>query len=711
MTQELWVQRFWQKKNCVNKKAFVTKIKYILVFLLLFAASLSVEAATGKQPITVNGDTVEFKSEGKEILAQGNVEIVYQESKITCDKVKVFIDEKIAIADGHVRFRKETGEEMSGETIIYDFNAQSGTIISADISMPPYYGRTELMEKISSTDFLMEDGVLSTCDLPHPHWSLGCDQAEMKPGNILTAKGVKIKIGDVPIMYIPQYSQRITDKRPRFMITPGHSKELGTFALGSWRYYLNENAKGLLHFDWYQEKGWGEGVDLNYNTKIMGEGNVKYYRIDEEDKRVGLPDDLKRSDQRSRVELRHRWDPTDRDHVMLELFKSSNADFRKTYFFREYEKEPNPQTYFLYSHVYPNATLSFQGSPRVNPFEAVLQKVPELKLETVNQKIAGTNWYYKNTTAATHLMNTVANGGVTADVSRVDTSNQVSYIFRFMSVDFSPFVGERNTYYSRGVNAKESYLRDMFFAGIDASTKFFRTFDVDTDFWNLNIHKIRHIVTPSIQYRYQDQPSVNLTKLIQLDDVDSLDAMDKVTFTLENKLQTKRNGASVDLATLILSADYNIESNYTLDSGFLNFKYDLEFKPYKWWELDTEGEYDTRAKYFKTMSTDYWMDVGKSRTVLGYRYKRDESSQLTAGLTCPLNPFWKLGIYERFEFDTGNLVEQEYRLTRDLHCWNLEFVINQRETDGLSFFVEVRLKAFPEIGVNAEKTFSPPRTQ
>lgn len=690
------------------------KAQIQITFFLAVFSLLGIQAAyaaVGKQPITVNGDTVEFKAEGREIVAEGHVDIIYQESRITCDKVRVFIDEKIAIADGHVRFRKETGEMLAGETIVYDFDSQSGTIISADVRMSPYYGHVEVMEKISDTDFLLSDGVLSTCDLPHPHWSLKCKEAEMKPGNILTAKGVKIAVADIPVMYIPRYSHRMTDKRPRLMIIPGRTKELGNYVLGSWRYYLNENAKGLLRLDWYQDKGWAEGVDLNYNTKIMGEGNVKYYRIDERDTRAGVPEDLRETSERSRLELRHRWDPSARDHVVLEYFRASDVTFRKDYFFREYEKEPTPNSFFLYSHVYPNATLSLLGEPRVNRFESVLEKVPELKLETYNQKIGDSKFYYKSTTTAAHLMNTLANAGVTADVSRVDASNQLSYLFRFAGVDFSPFAGHRDTYYSRGVTGKNDIVRNAFFTGFDASTKLFRTFDVETDFLNLNISKLRHIVTPSIQYLYQDKPTIDRSKLTQLDAVDALEKLDKVTLGLENKLQTKRQGTSVDLATLIFTSDYNVEHTSTLDSGFLNFKYDLEFKPYEWWEFDSDADYDIRQNFFRTVNADYWMNIWQGRANLGYRFKKDESSQMTAGLTYPLNPFWTVGVYERFEFKTGDLVEQEYRLTRDLHCWLMEFIINQRPEEGVSFFLAFRMKAFPEIGVDAQKTFAPPRTQ
>jgi len=121
----------------------------------------------------------------------------------------------------------------------------------------------------------MSDANLTTCDLPHPHYNMQCREIHMQPDSILTARGVKASILGVPLMYLPVFSQLITDKRPRFMIIPGHRKNFGTYALGSWRYYLGDNVRGLLHLDWYQKRGWGQGVDVNYDTKLFGMGNAK----------------------------------------------------------------------------------------------------------------------------------------------------------------------------------------------------------------------------------------------------------------------------------------------------------------------------------------------------------------------------------------------------------------------------------------------------
>ncbi|MFA5038906.1 MAG: LptA/OstA family protein [Candidatus Omnitrophota bacterium] len=687
---------------------FVRGFSIIVFCFFVFAASAW--AAAGKQPVTVNGDVVEFKADGREIVAEGNVEIVGQEMRMKADRVRVFMDEKLVIAEGNVYFRKGL-EEMQGEMIVFDFGEGSGTLIEPKVRMAPYYGRAEVMDRTASNEIFLRNALLSTCDLPHPHYSLSCEEVTTDKDNMMRAKGIKLSVLGLPLMYLPAYSHRLTDKRPRFEITPGHRKNYGMELFGMWRYYLNPNAKGVLHFDWYQLKGWAQGIDLNYNTKVIGYGNVKYYRIDEKDTREEIPESQRRNNERSRVEVRHKWQMTAEDQAVFEYFRASDVNFRKDYFYREYEKDPQPASFFQYTHSFPNAIFSFLAQPRVNHFETVLQKIPEVRLETFSQKIGDTNFYFKDISSADFLSYAVANSGNRTEVMRADTSNQLSYLFRWLGIDFGPYVGHQDTFYSRGVDSDGSLIRGMFFSGLDVSTKLYKVFDLETNAWGLDIHKLRHIITPTAQYRYQHEPTVGMSRLQQLDAIDSLDSLNRVTLGLENKLQTKRNDLEVDLLRVLLSADYFFESNNSYEEGFSLLKYEMEFKPYSWWELDGDAEYDLRKERFNAVNAEFWTALGKLSTHLGFRYAHSENSQMTAGFGYQLNPFWNFQLYERFELDSGRFIEQEYRLTRDMHCWLMELIVNQRETEGVSVLVAFTLKAFPEIGINAETTFSPPRTE
>ena len=169
---------------------------FILVSVFIFIPSGM--AAMGKQPITVNGDTVEFKSENGEMVAEGNVEIINQNTKLTCDKVRVFINEKLAIAEGHIKLTKPGAQELRGEMIIFDFGSQTGTIVDAQVHMAlPFtqgqaiYTKAQALDRISDDEFTMSDANLTTCDLPHPHYNMQCREIHMQPDSILTARGAE----------------------------------------------------------------------------------------------------------------------------------------------------------------------------------------------------------------------------------------------------------------------------------------------------------------------------------------------------------------------------------------------------------------------------------------------------------------------------------------------------------------------------------------
>jgi lipopolysaccharide assembly outer membrane protein LptD (OstA) len=55
-----------------------------------------------KEPVVINGDTVEYNEGGKIASANGNVVITYQDLKVTCKKAMFHSDTKEVVAEGDV---------------------------------------------------------------------------------------------------------------------------------------------------------------------------------------------------------------------------------------------------------------------------------------------------------------------------------------------------------------------------------------------------------------------------------------------------------------------------------------------------------------------------------------------------------------------------------------------------------------------------------
>ncbi|MFH1339221.1 MAG: putative LPS assembly protein LptD, partial [Candidatus Omnitrophota bacterium] len=117
-----------------------------------------------------------------------------------------------------------------------------------------------------------------------------------------------------------------------------------------------------------------------------------------------------------------------------------------------------------------------------------------------------------------------------------------------MFVDVSPYLGLRETGYSRDKDGSPIAPRTTFYTGADMSTRFFRVFNVVSDFLGMNINRLRHVITPRVQYSYVHEPTVSPSKLQTFDDIDSINGDNRFTLELENKLQTKREENPVDLA-------------------------------------------------------------------------------------------------------------------------------------------------------------------
>ena len=86
---------------------------------------------------------------------------------------------------------------------------------------------------------------------------------DIYPGEKLIARSVRMLIGNIPLLYMPRFSQNLSSKEPVVTFTPGFDKEWGIFILSNWRYRFNENFKGIIHVDAREKKDLAWGVDLN----------------------------------------------------------------------------------------------------------------------------------------------------------------------------------------------------------------------------------------------------------------------------------------------------------------------------------------------------------------------------------------------------------------------------------------------------------------
>ncbi len=664
-------------------------------------------------PVELRGDKVSFNNQENKFEAEGNVVVTRGGVRIFADTMQFYRQEKTAIAQGNIIVENVKGS-ISGDKMTYNIETQTGNFTNAHISSDPFYGKATIISKVSPEKVTLQDGYLTTCDHDTPHFRLQSKNITVEPGKQAQARGVKMFVGPVPLMYLPRYTQSLADRHPRYSLTPGYSKSFGFYVLQAWRHDFNERVNGTLHLDLYDRKGIGYGGDVNYVSKEHGEGAVRTYYIHEYDigdKHIWQDRQIKATYRdRYKAEWFHRWDADAKTSMTWQYFRLSDADFLKDYFENESRNDPNPPTYFVLTRLLPYGTLGLNVQKRVNPFNTEVERLPEISYNLSNQALGNTGFFFKNTSSYVNLVKKFANpSSVNLETDRLDTQNEISYPMKIAFLEFKPYVGGQHTYYSRTINREDfNSVRGQFKTGADVSTKFSRVYDVKGMLFGKEINRLRHIIAPSIGYLYAHDPSIEASKLDQFDAIDAIERSHRINFALENKLQTKRDGKPVDLARLILEAPFLLKEDPGR-GGFGNLIGKLELSPMDWLRFSSDVNYDMQEDRFETINYDMYLNDsknGKWYLNIGERYSREVDNQLTTEFGYVINPVWRFKIYNRFDIENGINKEEQYALIRDLHEWEMEMNFNHTRGDGSQLMLIFRLKAFPELAVDASTGFN-----
>lgn len=701
---------------------------FILLLAFFYVGRAHAQELGPKEPIVVNGDNVEYLQDQKKVTGTGNISITYKDIVLTCDKVVVNLETHDTEASGNVKITQK-GAYFTGDIIKYNFDTREAYIDYAYVNAKPFYGMAESLNKAAGKDeFSLNNGFVTTCELDRPHYRLQAESVKIYLDDKVVANNVMFIVGNIPIMYIPYYVQPLgEDKKSHITVIPGQSKDWGYYALTSYRYYLADNFRGDILLDYRSKKGLAGGVNQYMDTDA-GKGAFKFYYT-EENNNLAF-EKTGEVTNRYRYQYRHKWDIKDTDTTAIVEFNYlSDPNIIRDYFYNEYEElGGSPDSYLSLITAKRDYTTEFLIRKRFNNFYNVVERLPEYKIDILNYKIGNTSFYYSSNTSGVYLNQTFAKSDNSTPTPkevgtiRFDTYNQIAYSARFFkTLSLTPYAGIRNTYYSRNKWGDTNEIRTLFREGIDASMNFYKVYNFNTNALGLDINKLRHIITPTANYYHVHQPTISPDNLNQYDSIDALDTENGVKLSLENKLQTKRGAAdamaSVDLLRFIVSTDYM----FRLEKSSLELKkekfdgvdFKLELIPYSWFYIDSDMHVNTKTYLVETANIDFVASGGEKWSIAaGQRYydlDSGRSYQVTMDMKFKINDKWKIRAYERFDLATKKFEQQEYTLTRDLHCWIADFTYDIKDMSNHTFWVIMTLKAFPNYPIGLKQTYSQPR--
>ena len=182
------------------------------------------------------------------------------------------------------------------------------------------------------------------------HWSMS-GNFEYTDHVCIKGRDTVVRLWEVPVLWLPYwYFPLETDYGWRVM--PGYSSRWGTYLLTKYVYHIagdrfgtegEYSLRGSTRFDLRTKNGVALGQGLHWSLGDFGKGHAKFYYAWDEDydhyeRNWGRADKWNYQNwgsvverERYAVELKHRWEPTERDTVRLKGMVLSDSYFQRDF--------------------------------------------------------------------------------------------------------------------------------------------------------------------------------------------------------------------------------------------------------------------------------------------------------------------------------------------------------------------------------------------
>lgn len=682
--------------------------------------------------VEVVADQLEYRKAEKKILAKGNVVVTYGEIKLTADYAEVETEAKKAYGRGHVVLLRGDLLTARGEEVYYDFGKDQGRFPNGQSVELPWFVAGREVEQVRKDKFRIRDGGITTCDLERPHYQLRAQDVTVYAGDKMIARNITLHVLGRKVFWWPYAVIPLRERgESPIQIQPGYSSQYGGYILTSKGFSLTKQIGGKWHVDWRSKRGFGAGADFDYHfDRIKSEGDVKTYLT--QDHRAPIPAQVspyaEREDRtRGRVNWRHRTDFNPNTYALLRYQRLADEYFLQDFFQKEFRADVEPTSFVQFTHNSDRYGLYAFNQKRMNKLETVTERLPEVRFDWKNAPFLTDRLYYESATTFSNLNQKFTRTDEDVEAIRFDTFHEWKAPLKWHEIKLTPSASLRETLYTRDKFGSDGRGRTALGAAADLRTHFYRLFNVYSDFLGIEMNQLRHVFEPSLRYDSIFHSTVSDEELFKYDSVDAVDDANRITFGLENRIQTKRIVAGkiqrVDLVSLntFLSYDFHPDGEFS-HSSFSIWTGEMQLRPYEWLQAEVRFEYDMVRDKFREFNQDLIARRGRFRVLVGHRLvprrdflNADGNNQFVFDAGWWLNERWAIGGHIRWDAEAHELQEWQVSATRDLHDFLLDFGYNVRNSginhSNKELFFLFHLKAFPQYPLKGgnRASFSEPR--
>lgn len=206
----------------------------------------------------------------------GNAEIRYRTYVVRADEVTYDADSGEATASGHFSLDGGPNDDhikashgnynLTAETgRFYDVTATTGLRFRGNrvvvTSTAPFAFTGKIVEKTSPDHYLVYDGTITTCELPHPNWQFQAHKVVVDVGGNASIYHSKFLLHGIPILYFPYATHPVArEVRDTGFLVPtvGRSSTKGNIVGDSFYWAMNRSMDATVGAEYFSKRGWAQ---------------------------------------------------------------------------------------------------------------------------------------------------------------------------------------------------------------------------------------------------------------------------------------------------------------------------------------------------------------------------------------------------------------------------------------------------------------------
>lgn len=544
----------------------------------------SASTACASQSRTQDADSLTIcalqqEKDGDVYKLHGNAEIHYRNYVLRADELTYDSDSGQATATGHftvdggpnddhIKASHGTYNVTSETGSFYDVTATTGFRFSGTrailTSTAPFAFSGKRVEKTSSDHYVVYDGSITTCEVPHPNWVFQARKVVVDVGGNASIYHSDFLLHGFPIFYFPYATHPVArEARHSGFLVPsvGRSSTKGNIVGDSFYWAINRSMDGTIGGEYFSKRGSSQRGEFRARPSENSYVDLNYFGVVDSGIQVGTPTGsqlLREGGQEVRLTARSNF------HGVRAV---SNVDYLSSFLFRLAFNEVFTQAinsevksqlflskahkgYFLGGIVerYQNffQTANPDGSLSNPPtFDSIrIFHSPSIDASSVDRRIRNWPLVWSFDSSVSGLSRSEPGFHTNNVLGRLDVNPEVSLPLQFHGWNLRPGFAFHETYYSeqfvKGSVLDSSTNRFALDASVEVRPPVLeKVFDKE-----LFGRKWKHVIEPQIRYRMVTGVN-DLANVLQFDERDILSNTHEVQYGFVTRLYAKHAQSSV----------------------------------------------------------------------------------------------------------------------------------------------------------------------